>query len=291
MNKVIRLKIDNSLNGKTVKYILSEFLGISGAIITLLKKADDGIVLNGEKVFVNHKAQTGDELVISIYDENSDICSVQLPLDIIFEDEDIIILNKPRSMPTHPSRNHYDDTLANALMYYYRDEKFTFRAVTRLDRDTSGIVLVAKNPLSGAILSESMKKGEISKQYVAIIDGIPEKESGRINAPIKRLQESIITRGVAPDGKEAITDYEVIKKSDNISFVRLFPITGRTHQLRVHMSYIGTPICGDSLYGNAKKGEETLLHCERLSFIHPITKQEMTVEAPLPKDIKAALLV
>ena len=252
MNKVIRLKIDNSLNGKTVKYILSEFLGISGAIITLLKKADDGIVLNGEKVFVNHKAQTGDELVISIYDENSDICPAQLPLDIIFEDEDIIILNKPRSMPTHPSRNHYDDTLANALMYYYRDEKFTFRAVTRLDRDTSGVVLVAKNPLSGAILSESMKKGEISKQYVAIIDGIPEKESGRINAPIKRLQESIITRGVAPDGKEAITDYDVIKKSDNISFVRLFPITGRTHQLRVHMSYIGTPICGDSLYGNAK---------------------------------------
>ncbi len=290
MDKIIKLKIDSFLSGKTIKYILSEFLGISGAIITQLKKADDGIVLSGERVFVTHKAQTGDELVVSIYDENSDICPAPLPLDIIFEDEDIIVLNKPRNMPTHPSRNHYEDTLANALMHYYRDEVFTFRSVTRLDRDTSGIVLVAKNPLSGAILSESMKKGEISKEYVALTDGVPEKENGRINAPIKRLQESIITRGVAPDGKEAITDYEVIEKSGKKAFVRLFPITGRTHQLRVHMSYIGTPICGDSLYGNAEKGEETLLHCAKLSFIHPITKKEMTVEAPLPDDIKAALL-
>ncbi len=290
MNKIIRLKIDSFLDGKTVKYILSDVLGISGAIITLLKKADDGIMLNGERVFVTRIAQTGDELVISIYDESSDICPTPLPLDIIYEDEDIILLNKPRSMPTHPSRNHYEDTLANALMHYYSGEKFTFRSVTRLDRDTSGIVLVAKNPLSGAILSESMKKGEIKKQYVAITDGVPEKESGRINAPIKRLQESIITRGVAPDGKEAITDYEVIEKYNKKAFVRLFPITGRTHQLRVHMKYIGTPIYGDSLYGNAEKGEETLLHCAKLSFIHPITKKEMTVEAPLPEDMKRAHL-
>lgn len=289
MNKVIKLTINSSQNGKTVKYILSVCLGISGAIITQLKKADDGIMLNGERVFVTHKVKAGDKLVISIYDENSDICASDLPLQILYEDEDIIALNKPRNMPTHPSRNHYDDTLANALMYYYRDEKFTFRAVTRLDRDTSGVVLVAKNPLSGAILSESMKKGEISKEYVALTDGAPEKESGRINAPIKRLAESIITRGVAPDGKEAITDYEVIWKTGKKAFVRLLPITGRTHQLRVHMSYIAAPICGDSLYGNAEKGEQTLLHCAKLSFIHPITKKEMTVEAPLPEDIKAAL--
>ncbi len=290
MNKVIRLKIDNSLSGKTVKYILSDFLGISGAIITQLKKADDGIMLNEERVFVTRIAQAGDELVISIYDGNSDICPSPLPIDIIFEDEDIIVLNKPRSMPTHPSRNHYKDTLANALMHYYRGQKFTFRSVTRLDRDTSGIVLVAKNPLSGAILSESMKNGEIKKQYIAITDGVPEKEKERINAPIKRLQESIITRGVSPDGKEAITDYEVIEKYGRKAVVRLFPITGRTHQLRVHMSYIGTPIYGDSLYGNAEKGSETLLHCEKLYFIHPITKKEMLVEAPLPEDMKRAHL-
>ena len=290
MNKVIKLTINSSQNGKTIKYILSDFLGISGAIITALKKTDDGIMLNGKRVFVTHKVEAGNKLIVTIYDEKSDICATDLPLQILYEDEDIIALNKPRNMPTHPSRNHYEDTLANALMHYYRDEVFTFRSVTRLDRDTSGVVLVAKNPLSGAVLSESMKKGEIKKQYVAIIDGVPEKEKGRINAPIKRLQESIITRGVAPDGKEAITDYEVIEKFEKKAFVKLFPITGRTHQLRVHMSYIGAPICGDSLYGNAQKGEQTLLHCARLSFIHPITKKEITVEAPLPDDIKAALL-
>lgn len=286
MDKKLILKIDAQHDGKTVGYILEKCMGISGALIIGLKKEEDGIVLDGERVFVTKKVQAGSVLCAFIKDKPSQIPPKEYPLDILFEDEDIIVINKPRRMPTHPSRNHYEDTLANALMHYYRGMPFTFRAITRLDTDTSGVVLVAKNPFSGAILSESMKEGKIKKEYAALVCGVPVKEKGRIEAPIKRLQESIITRGVSPDGKEAITEYETILSSGNVSLLKLNPITGRTHQLRVHLSYIGTPIYGDSLYGNAKKGEATLLHCKSICFSHPFSKKEIVIDAPVPEDME-----
>ncbi|MBR2878602.1 MAG: RluA family pseudouridine synthase, partial [Clostridia bacterium] len=162
---------------------------------------------------------------------------------------------------------------------------FTFRAITRLVRDTSGVVLIAKNPLSAANLSDDMKSGRIKKEYAAVTCGVPNPPKGRIDAPIKRLRESVILRCVSADGKEAVTDYETISVSGGLSLVRLYPLTGRTHQLRVHLSHIGTPIYGDDLYGAPQKNESTRLHCRKITFIHPHTKSETVLEAPLPQDM------
>lgn len=285
MIKRISLKIEDEFNGKEVKEILKNHLNISQDIISSLKKSDDGILLNNKKVYVTKKVSSGDVLEITISDERSDIKETEIPLDILFEDEDIILINKPRNLPTHPSLNHYEDTLANGLMHYFRGEKFTFRAITRLDKDTSGVVLVAKNPLSASILNAAMKNGEIEKEYVALVNGTPEEKSGRISAPIKRRQESVILRCVAPDGKEAITDYETILSKNGFSLVKLNPVTGRTHQLRVHLSYVGNPIFGDDLYGAPQKNEAIRLHCRKITFQHPTTKQNMIVEANSPKDM------
>ena len=285
MDKILSLKIDPSLDGKTVKYILQTCLGLSAALITQLKQADDGIMLSGERVFVNKRVCESDELVITIADGTSDIPEGEIPLDILYEDEDIIAVNKPRNMPTHPSQNHYEDTLANGLMYYYKGKNFTFRAITRLDRDTSGVVLIAKNPLSATILGDDMKRGKIHKEYAAIVCGSPDPKKGRIDAPIRRFKESVILRCVSPDGKDAVTDYETVSTANNIALVRLFPKTGRTHQLRVHLSHIGTPIYGDDLYGAPQKDENVRLHCQKIIFTHPLTKNEMVLTAPLPNDM------
>ena len=164
--KTISLTISDEWSGKQIKSIMKNKLGFSSALITRQKRYDDGIVLNGAKVNVTERVKTGDTLILNLRDETSkNIVPTKMPLDIIYEDEDIIALNKPRNMPTHPSIRHFDDTLANGLMYYFRDTDFTFRVVTRLDRDTSGIVLVAKNPLSAHLLCEKMREGEITKEY------------------------------------------------------------------------------------------------------------------------------
>lgn len=261
-------------------------MGISAALIRKLKNTPGGIKLDGKSVFVTEDVVCGQEIELTFYDGNSqNIEPKDIPLSIIYEDEDIIVLNKPRSMPTHPSQRHYDDTLANGVMYYFKDRNFTFRAITRLDRDTSGLVLVAKNAFAAQRLGDDMKDKKIHKEYIAAVNGVPSPESGRISAPIKRVEKSTILRLVAPDGKEAITDYEVIKTKNNISLVRLYPLTGRTHQLRVHMSHIGTPIYGDDMYGAEQMNEQTRLHCISLSFTHPISRKELTLSAPIPNDI------
>lgn len=285
MIRRISLEIEDLFDKKEVKDVLKNHLNISQDIISSLKKSDDGILVNGKKVYVTHKLNQGDKLEITVADERSDIKETKMPLDILFEDEDIIVINKPRNLPTHPSLKHYEDTLANGLMCYFKGEKFTFRAITRLDRDTSGVVLVAKNPLSASVLNDAMKNGEIKKEYIALVNGKPKEKSGRISAPIKRKAESVILRCVAEDGKEAITDYETIVSKNGLSLVKLKPITGRTHQLRVHLSYIGTPIFGDDLYGAPQKDEAVRLHCRKIEFLHPIAKTKLNIEADMPLDM------
>ena len=286
MNKKITVKIDKDLNGCDIKSILRNHIRLSSTLLKRLKRTDNGILLNGEAVNVLRTVCAGDELVLTLCDENSDnIVPKNISICILYEDEDIIAVNKPRSMPTHPSHNHYEDTLANGIMYYFKDMEFTFRAITRLDRDTSGVVLVAKNPLSAQILSDEMKNKRIHKEYIAVVNGVPELRCGTISVPIKRRENSVMLRCAAPDGREAITEYEVEKTFGGLSLVRLRPVTGRTHQLRVHMSYMNTPIYGDDLYGAPQKNEQTRLHCNKISFYHPLTKEKITVTAPIPKDI------
>lgn len=286
MEKQIKIRITATDAGKPVKSILTG-MGLSTTIIRRLKRSDDGIMLNGRKAYTNATVHEGDELVITICDEPSEtIVPKDIPLDILYEDEDIIAVNKPRDMPTHPSMKHYEDSLANAVMYYFRNENFTFRVVTRLDRDTSGVVLIAKNHPTAQKLNDDIKNQKVKKEYIAVVNGVPAPPRGRICVPIRRLEKSVILRCVAADGKEAITDYTTEKKMNGLSLVRLYPLTGRTHQLRVHLSYIGVPIYGDDLYGAPQVGEKTRLHCAKISFTHPASGEKIVIEAPTPNDME-----
>lgn len=270
-----------------IKSILRQKLGISAAVLTKLKQTPEGILLNGKSVFATQTVETGDIITITLNDESSqNIEPADIPLDIIYEDEDILAINKPRNMPCHPSQNHHADTLANGVMYYYKDKNFTFRVITRLDKDTSGVVIIAKNKISASVLSEQMLKGEIHKEYVALCHGTPKITSGETNAPIARKEGSTIMREVNPSGKYALTKYQVIESFGEYSLIKVNPITGRTHQIRVHLSHIGNPIYGDDMYGSPLKGERTRLHCRKISLKHPITSKKMTFEAPLPDDMK-----
>lgn len=286
ISKTICVSIDNSLDGKTIKTIIRNNLGISAAIMTKLKKYPDGILLGGVHQNVNKVVKCGDVLTLNIRDAASqNIEPVCIPLDILFEDDEIVAINKPRNMPTHPSQNHHHDTLANGVMYRYKDTSFTFRPITRLDRDTSGVVLIAKNQLAASVLSEQMQSFKIQKQYVAVCHGIFENKRAIIDAPIARAEGSGILRKVSDSGKPAITEYQITEEFGSLSIVKLTPKTGRTHQLRVHMAHLGHPIYGDDMYGSDVQNASTLLHCHKICFYHPHTKQLMEICAPMPEDI------
>lgn len=289
----MKLIISEELHGMAIRDILKNKIKFSNATITFLKTRDRGIVLNGEKVTVRKTVKSGDVLELEYTDdktlaEKSEIIPTNLPLDILYEDEDVILLNKPPFMPTHPSQNHHTDTLANALRYYFdsKDIPFIFRTVNRLDNATSGIVLVAKNKFAANRLSQSIYNREISKSYLAILNGTPQAREGEICAPIKREQESIIKRTVSDDGAYSLTKYKTLLSGDMFSLVEASPITGRTHQLRVHFAYIGNPICGDTLYGYPSHFiTRQALHAYKISFTHPISGKLITIKATLPKDM------
>ena len=280
----IELRIDKDLTGKTVKEILFNKLFLASNLVTKLKSTK-GILVNGECVTVRRVLEEGDVLKVILEDENSqNIIPNNIPLDIIYEDEDLLVVNKPCNMPTHPSFKHYEGTLANAVMYYFRDANFTFRAVNRLDRDTTGIVVIAKNRYSAGFLNKQIMNRDIKKTYIAICCGNLPKENDIIDAPIKREKESVIKRVVSPDGQRAVSEYWVEDFKDGFSLVRLMPYTGRTHQLRVHMSYINAPIYGDFIYGKEIDGERVRLHCLSMEFKRPSDNKSILLEAPKPKD-------
>lgn len=276
--------------GRSIKEVLKNKLLMSSALITDLKKSEYGITVNCEPKFVNYILKTGDVLEILIEEGGSEnINPVFSELDILYEDEDFLAVNKPRGMPTHTSAGHHEDTLANAVLYYLNrnGEEHTFHAVTRLDKDTTGVVLIAKNRYAHDLISRQLIKRQAEKTYAAIVCGRIFGE-GIINKKIRRLNDSIIKRTVADDGSEAITHYRSIKVFDEHTLVELKPKTGRTHQLRVHMAYIGYPLVGDGLYGGADGSEDGhLLHCRELCFIHPIKKEKIEISAALPESFKA----
>ena len=247
---------------------ISEFLklkcGFSRALITKVKFG--GVFLNGENVHMRATVRNGDTVDVKLPSEKSEIPPIDIPLKIIYEDEDMIAVDKPSNMPTHPSRGNSLPTLANALSAHF-GEGFIFRSINRLDRDTSGIVLVAKNSYSAIKLYSQMRERGFVKKYVALVSGVPENEFGVINAPIEREEEGSIKRIVRVDGKTAITEYRVIKRlEDGNSLCEITLHTGRTHQIRVHMAYIGHPLVDDFLYGE-KNGDRYFLRCVRLGDI------------------------
>ncbi len=291
----MEIKITRELDGATVFDILRRRMHISTGTLTLLKNSPTGITVNGERVTVRYKLSEGDVLRLDTADKPetgiSEIIPKKLPLAIVFEDDDIIVADKPAGMPTHPTHGHLDDTLANALAYRAQrlGEPFVFRPANRLDRNTSGLVLLAKNRFASSRLFEDMKAGRIKKAYTAITCGIPSPTAGRIDAPIARAEEGILMRTVREDGSPSVTDYRTMRRSRDecLALVALEPKTGRTHQIRVHMAHIGTPLLGDFLYGVEcpEVISRHALHAARLEFTHPTSGQLLRMSAPLPADM------
>ncbi len=272
-------------------------LKISTKQTSHLKELDDGIRVNGERVTVRYQLKAGDVIGLAIEDCESgeSAAPIELPLSVLYEDSDIVVCNKPPFMPTHPSHGHHDDTLANALAFYYQKQgrPFVFRQVNRLDRNTSGIVMVAKNARAASIMYSEMLAHRMEKQYVAVVEG-ELTGSGIVDKSLRRTAQSIIVRETCePDAEgaqTALTEYESLFCGGGLSLVSLSPKTGRTHQLRVHLLSLGHPILGDGLYGHdSSEICRQALHACRLSFNRPSDGVRVTVNAPLPEDMTAVL--
>lgn len=275
--RIIEFKIENENSGKQIKEFLRDF-GISSTLLAKLKRTENGITLNGEFARAIDVMQTGDLLKIAIAEKGERPQPSGFPIEIVYNDEDIIVANKPPFMPVHESRNHRGDALSNAVASRL-GEGTAFRAVYRLDRDTSGLVLIAKNELAAAKLA-----GNIKKDYYAVVCGKYEGR-GTIDAPIKRMGDSIIKRCVADGGERAVTHYEAIKYNEKYTLMKINLETGRTHQIRVHFSHLGTPLAGDTLYGKENDIiNRQALHCKAIYFTHPITLKAMHLSCPLPKE-------
>ncbi|MBQ8371585.1 MAG: RluA family pseudouridine synthase [Clostridia bacterium] len=268
MEKHIKTTVRTDRDALPIREYLKRQLGFSTSLIAKVKYG--GVYLNGTAVHMRATVRDGDTVEVLLPEEDSrGIEPIDIPLDIVYEDEHILAVSKPINMPTHPSRGNSLPTVANAVRAYL-GAPFVFRAISRLDRDTSGIVLIAKDRLSGARLCRLMKDGGFTKRYVAHVSGVPSPSEDVIDAPIERECEGSIKRVVREDGKPAITRYRVIKTlPDCSSLCELSPITGRTHQIRVHMAHIGHPLVGDFLYGQRIEGTTYRLHCSSLEFSHP----------------------
>ena len=284
------------INGLEKPQKISGFLkekGYSRQNLVDLRKDEQAICLNGTYVHMNHMLAEGDVLTVWIREtENSgQIRPVKLPFAIVYEDEDLLVINKPAGMPVHPSRGNPENSLGNALAWYFKEQgvPFVFRCINRLDRDTTGALILAKNPLSAAILSVQMKKRQILRTYLALVDGLL-PDSGTINAPIARMEGSVITREVNfGTGESAITHYERLAAGKEYSLAELHLETGRTHQIRVHMKYIGHPLPGDYLYNpDYRRITRQPLHSYQLEVTHPTTGKVMLFTAPLPIDFISA---
>lgn len=278
-------KIKETDKFDNVFHVLKEQFLLSDRLITKLKKVNK-IYLNNLPTYTRKLVNIGDTISVSIdfEEDNSNIVATEMPLDIIYEDDYLLVINKPAGIAIHPSILHYSDSLSNGVKFYFDKIglKKKIRIVNRLDRNTSGLVIFAKNEYIQECLIRQMKTKEFKKEYLAIVEGILDKKSGTLDYPIARKEGSIIERCVSPNGDKAITHYEVLKTFNNLSLVHIVLETGRTHQIRVHFSHIGHPVLGDTLYGNPSKLiNRQALHSYRITFTHPILKKVMTLEAPI----------
>jgi len=281
-------------SGLTIETFLRS-RGYSRHILTHLKRTENGICKNRAWAYTNQLLHTGDLLTVTLLEETSSehIVPVPMALSIVYEDEDLMVLDKPADTPIHPSINNHENTLANGIAWYFsnRNIPFVYRCINRLDRDTTGLLIIAKHMYSAALLSRMSVNREIHREYLAIAAGsVP--ESGKIDAPIARREGSAIERCVDfVSGERAVTHFRREREKDGFSLVRLKLETGRTHQIRVHMRYIGHPLAGDFLYCSdfpeaQKRMQRQALHSHCLHFFHPVTQKELHFTSPLPPDMR-----
>lgn len=315
MERILTYTIGPDAAGWSILRFLKE-KHYSRTVIIQLKKTDKGILLNGTWAYVNQILKEGDKLTVRLTEteetgtdlskqpaltasmqtslsvETLKILPVDLPIQVLYEDEDLLVIHKPPGMPIHPSMGHAKNTLANAVCYHamQRQESYPYRCINRLDRDTSGLTIIAKNAYSSCILYEQMRKRLIQRTYYAIAQGCTPQE-GTIDAPIARKKGSVIARTVDfSTGEPAVTHFQTLACKNDVSLVKLWLDTGRTHQIRVHLSHIGHPLLGDFLYNpHDCRMERQALHAAHLAFWHPVSGEALTFSAPLPEDMQKVL--
>lgn len=287
----IEYRVTDDHNNVKVSTILRSQLKFSRGAIRRLKRCA-GLQVNEQTVRLNALVQTGDLIRVNFQDDGQLVVPQEMPLDILFEDEHLLAVNKPSNMLVHPLSYHLLDTLANGVIYHWQRQGLSskFRAASRLDKDTSGVILIAKNSYSCHQLAGQMKNGVCRRDYLAVVHDRIAADSGSIDLPIGRPIDGSLIFGVTAQGKEAVTHYTVMQRFAGASLVKLRLETGRTHQIRVHLRHIGHPLMGDDLYGGSLELiQRQALHSWRLEFTHPVTGEHLQLEAPLPADMTALM--
>ncbi len=289
----LELIVTREQAGRTVKSLLKSELGISTTLLNRLKRTETGLTVNGGRVFTTVVLREGDRLRVDLAsaEKPTDIRPVPMELDILFEDEHLLVVNKPAPLASIPSSLAPDEPALAAGLLYHLGEGSSVHLVNRLDRGTTGLLAAAKTAYVHECLRRQLHTEAFRRVYLAVCVGVPEPAAGRVELPIGRDMGSAIKRRIDPAGKTAVTDYRVLRENGNFSLVELTPRTGRTHQLRVHMAAIGCPLAGDWLYGTEDRAliARPALHAARLALAHPVTGEALSLEAPLPEDMRALL--
>lgn len=286
--------VDEAHSGKAVKTLLKQELALSERLIKKLKY-DGKVFCNSHPVYVNTVVKTGDvvEVTIEFIEDCPDMVPESIPIDILYEDDTLIALNKQPNIVVHPTSSHPSGTVANAVMYHLLQKGISrkIRPVSRLDRDTTGIILFAKNQFVQEFLIRQMTDKTFQKGYLGVVSGVFEQSRGTIDLPIERKPGSIMERHVSPTGAPSVTHYEVVEQFPDASLLKFNLETGRTHQIRVHCQAAGHPLIGDTLYSDQKTEliHRQALHSHTATFIHPYSKQFLSLSAPMPEDMAALI--
>lgn len=286
--RTLTYKIESEFDGAKVRDVLTKRFLISGGLCSKLKRRKNGILVNGFPSYVIVPVHTGDlvSVIVSDFIKDPHIQPISYPIDIIYEDEDLLVINKPAGLAVHPSRDPKEATLENALAYYLGPDENP-HPVSRLDKDTTGLIMIAKSGWAHSVMKTVQHAEQMQKNYLAIVKGCPSQKSGIIDAPIGLLEGSKYQHVVRDDGLPSVSEYQVISTLNDLSLVLLTLHTGRTHQLRVHMAYMGCPLLGDWLYGvRDSRISRPALHSYYLSFTHPLTNRVIDLSAPYPEDMK-----